>query len=160
VHGRLRLRSDSSFLDNSSWYQSLIPGRSAFFSDMNSDGCVRNSGRICPEFRAGMSGNPDACVRNSGLISHEFQTNMAGIPDGRTSVPDRLCMECDAPGPSPGAYQDSIHSIGFQKKNSHLKNSEYPGQTSCGTCQLHWNNSALHAHYLSGRTRRPQAGRR
>ena len=38
--------------------------------------------------------------------------------------------------------------------------SEYPGQTSCGTCRWYWNYSAPHAQHLSGRSRRPQAGRR
>ena len=38
--------------------------------------------------------------------------------------------------------------------------SEYSGQTSCGTCRWHWNCSAPHAKHLSGRSRRPQAGRR
>jgi hypothetical protein len=38
--------------------------------------------------------------------------------------------------------------------------SEYPGQTSFGTSRWHWNYSAPNAQRLSGRSRRPQAGRR
>jgi hypothetical protein len=38
--------------------------------------------------------------------------------------------------------------------------SEYPGQTSFGTCWWHWNYSAPNAQRLSWRALRPQAGRR
>ncbi len=34
----------------------------------------------------------------------------------------------------------------------------YPSETSGSACQWHWDHSVPHAHLLSGRTRRPQAG--
>ncbi len=36
---------------------------------------------------------------------------MSGIPDCWTSLPDGSEMECEAPGPSPVVYQDSIQNI-------------------------------------------------